>query len=117
MATHHRPPVHPSKQTSAQTVAAGRDNILAETPAKDKDTPRRTTPHKMDQESARLAIVAAWSSWAEINLAGRKAKDNDGHEFLRAVRSAHPELFTFKCSLSPHEIAFSWLLGAGFVAY
>jgi hypothetical protein len=79
-------------------------------------TPARTERHKINKETARLAIVAAWPSWADKNLSGRIAKDNDAHAFLRSIRLEHPELFTFRSSRSPHEIAFYWLLDAGFVA-
>lgn len=77
----------------------------------------RATAHRMDKETARLAILAAWPSWIAQNLSGRAAKDNDAHAFLRSLREEHPELFTFRCSLSPHEIAFSWLLKGGCIAY
>jgi hypothetical protein len=77
----------------------------------------RGMAHKIDKEVARLAILAAWPSWAAQNLSGRAAKDNDAHVFLRSLRGEHPELFTFRCSLSPHEIAFSWLLKDGCIAY
>jgi hypothetical protein len=77
----------------------------------------RGTGHKIDQETARLAILAAWPNWAAQNLTGRAAKDNDAHAFLRSLRGQHPEFFTFRCSLSPHEIAFSWLLKDRCIAY
>ncbi len=77
----------------------------------------RGTGHKIDQETAQLAILAAWPSWTAQNLNGRTAKDNDAHAFLRSLRGEHPEFFTFRCSLSPHEIAFSWLLKGGCIAY
>jgi hypothetical protein len=76
----------------------------------------RTERRKIDKETARLAIVAAWPSWADKNVVGRIARDNDAHAFLRSIRSEHPELFTFRTNRSAHEIAFYWLLDAGFVA-
>jgi hypothetical protein len=72
---------------------------------------------KAGRERARLEILALWPDWAQKNLAGRVAKDNDAHAFLRFVRKSHPELFNFKGGLSPYESAFFWVLGAGFVAY
>jgi hypothetical protein len=77
----------------------------------------RGTVHRIDQEIARLAILAAWPGWAAQHLADRVAKDNDAHAFLRSLRMEQPELFTFRCSLSPHEVAFSWLLKDRCIAY
>lgn len=73
--------------------------------------------HRIDQEIARRAILAAWPGWAAQHLADRVAKDNDAHAFLRSLRMEQPELFAFRCSLSPHEVAFSWLLKDRRIAY
>lgn len=74
-------------------------------------------PKKINKDVARLAIVAAWPDWANLNLAGRAARDNDAHAFLRSVRAQRPELFTFKTLQTPHETAFFWLHDAGFFSY
>jgi len=78
--------------------------------------PLGRTERKIDKEAARHAVVAAWPSWADVNVIGRKARDNDAHAFLRSLRSEHPELFTFRTNRSAHEIAFFWLMDAGFIA-
>jgi hypothetical protein len=102
--------------TAKPSSAGGQASVMPVSQPKGEGRPRGTA-HKIDKEVARLAILAAWPSWAAQNLSGRAAKDNDAHVFLRSLRGEHPELFTFRCSVSPHEIAFSWLLKDGCIAY
>lgn len=112
----NRAPIALDIVTAAPGSGDGHINANPISQSKGEGRPRATA-HKIDQDAARLAILAAWPSWAAQSLSGRTAKDNDAHAFLRALRREHPEFFTFRCSLSPHEIAFSWLLKGGCIAY
>lgn len=78
-------------------------------PANGGRKPSRPAPHRIQPALARESILAAWPAWAEKNLAGRAAKDNDIHMFLCAVRADHPEFFTFRSRVTPYETAFFWL--------
>lgn len=107
---------NPVAMTSVPTAAGRQASAPPMTQPKGEGR-SRATAHKMDKETARLAVLAAWPNWVAQNLSGRAAKDNDAHAFLRSLRDEHPEFFTFRSSLSPHEIAFSWLLKGGCIAY
>lgn len=89
-------------------------------------TPRSLTGHpprgrklapSFVRNDAKTAILAQWPQWASVHVIDRKPKDNDGHLFLRAMRTEHPEFFSFRSRTSAHETAFFWLLEAGFIAY
>lgn len=69
------------------------------------------------KNDAKTAILAEWPQWAADHVIDRAPRDNDGHLFLRTIRTAHPEFFSFRSKTSPHETAFFWLLEAGFIAY
>ena len=108
----------PPTTNQVPTLAKRHVRVFPAIQSKQEGAPRPAPrPKKVDKENARAAIVAAWPSWADRNLSGRTARDNDAHAFLRSIRLEHPELFTFRTSRSPHEAAFFWLLDAGFVAY
>lgn len=77
---------------------------------------KKPTP-SFAKNDAKTAILAEWPQWAAVNVIDRTPKDNDGHLFLRALRTEHPEFFSFRSRTSAHETAFFWLLEAGFIAY
>ena len=79
--------------------------------------PRGQKPPSVARNDAKAAILAQWPQWAATHVIDRAPKDNDGHLFLRAVRTKHPECFAFRSKTSAHETAFFWLLEAGFIAY
>lgn len=87
------------------------------TPKSLRDNPSRKPSPSVARNEAKNAILAEWPRWAESHLSGRKPTDNDGHLFLRTVRTEHPEFFSFRSKTSAHETAFFWLLEAGFIAY
>jgi hypothetical protein len=107
----------PSPTNRAPTMAERHIRAFPASQPKGDVAPKPTPPRKIDKENSRVAILAAWPNWADRNVSGRIAKDNDVHAFLRSIRSEHPEFFTFRTARSPHETAFFWLLDAGFVAH
>ena len=103
--------------TQRDAIATTANSTLATSPLRSLKTPRQAAPPRINKEQARAAILDAWPGWMKRNLPDRKATDNDAHAFLRSLRLASPELFSFKSSTSPHETAFSWLLAGGCIAY
>lgn len=99
--------MQPSRFDASVTPKSLRDN----SPGMKKPSP------SVARNKAKNAILAEWPQWAMAHVIGRSPTDNDGHLFLRAVRTEHPEFFSFRSKTSAHETAFFWLLEARFIAY
>lgn len=80
-------------------------------PSRKKPAPR------ISKDDARQRIISAWEGWwAMRKLVGKTATDNDAHRFLKELRSEQPALFAFQGRQNAYEVAFSWLIDAGFLS-